>query len=137
MLSCSAVGVKRRRLYSPLLCFSSCRIIFPVSTRGKGFTPYLVFSHCSNPNNEPARHSKRRGNSGSDLYKVAESISPVGYRPSDGGLQEKKKTKTHLATLSTGFYLNLKNGGVKINHQIYIFLINWIVFWILYICCSV
>lgn len=39
--------------------------------------PYLVFSHCSNANNEPTRHSNG-GKPGTELCKVAARISPVG-----------------------------------------------------------
>lgn len=36
-----------------------CANYFPsLFTRGKGFTPYLVFSQCRNGNNESTRHSK-------------------------------------------------------------------------------
>lgn len=44
---------------------TSCFLLLPCAnyfpslfTRGKGFTPYLVFSQCSNGNNESTRHSK-------------------------------------------------------------------------------
>ena len=56
----------------------------PILTRGNGFTPYLVFSRWSDPNNEPTRHSSGGGShAGAELYKVAErerggGISPVG-----------------------------------------------------------
>ena len=52
------------------------------------FTPYLVFSHCSNPNNEPTRHSKwgrkkkKGGSRGPSCIKLQRSISPVGYTES-------------------------------------------------------
>lgn len=38
--------------------FLCCLIIFPLFTRGKCFTPYLVFSQCSDANNESTRHSR-------------------------------------------------------------------------------
>lgn len=45
----------------PLLCFYFHVLsdYFPfLFTRGKGFTPYLVFSQCSTGNNESTRHSR-------------------------------------------------------------------------------
>ena len=79
------------------------------------FTPYLVFSHCSNPNNEPTRHSKwgrkkKRGKPGTKLYKVAEEHLPCRlHRVSlmeEGGGGREGEGETRSA--SSG---NLEGGG--------------------------
>ena len=58
----------------------------PHSHTWERFHPYLVFSHWSDPNNEPTRHSSGGGShAGAELYKVAERERGRGRERGGGG----------------------------------------------------